>query len=144
MHQAMQMMLRQEDLCVLATSSPDGPHCSLMAYICDEDCTTLYMVTLKDTRKFINLQGNDTVSVLIDNRLAGKDRQTMQALTLRGRFRLLSEQAILADTRRRFLAKHQHLTAFASTDGACFFAVDIESLQLLTGATEACYETIGR
>jgi nitroimidazol reductase NimA-like FMN-containing flavoprotein (pyridoxamine 5'-phosphate oxidase superfamily) len=144
MHQAMQMMLRQEDLCVLATSSPDGPHCSLMAYICDEDCTTLFMVTLKDTRKFINLQGNDTVSVLIDNRLAGKDRQTMQALTLRGRFRLLSEQALLLETRRRFLAKHPHLTTFASSGDACFFAVDIESLQLLSGATDACYETIFR
>lgn len=144
MHQAMQMMLRQEDLCVLATSSPDGPHCSLMAYICDEDCTALYMVTLKDTRKFINLQGNDTVSVLIDNRLAGRDRQTMQAMTLRGRFRLLADQAILADTRRRFLARHPHLTAFASSVDACFFAVDIESLQLLTGATNACYETIAR
>jgi nitroimidazol reductase NimA-like FMN-containing flavoprotein (pyridoxamine 5'-phosphate oxidase superfamily) len=144
MHQTMQMMLRQEDLCVLATSSPDGPHCSLMAYICDEDCITLYMVTLKGTRKFVNLQGNDTVSVLIDNRLAGKDRQSMQALTLRGRFRLLSEQEILVETRRRFLAKHPHLTAFASSGDACFFAVDIESLQLLTGATDACYETIAR
>lgn len=144
MHQAMQMMLRQEDLCVLATSSPDGPHCSLMAYICDEDCAILYMVTLKDTRKFINLQGNDMVSVLIDNRRAGKDRQTMQALTLRGRFRLLTEQAFLVEIRRRFLAKHPHLTAFASSGDACFFAVDIESLQLLTGATDACYETIAR
>jgi nitroimidazol reductase NimA-like FMN-containing flavoprotein (pyridoxamine 5'-phosphate oxidase superfamily) len=144
MHQAMQKLLRQEDLCVLATSSPDGPHCSLMAYICDEDCVTLFMVTLKDTRKFINLQGNDTVSVLIDNRLTGKDRQSMQALTVRGRFRLLSEQAILAETRRRFLAGHPHLTAFASRDDACFFAVDIESLQLLTGATDACYETLGK
>lgn len=144
MHQAMQKLLRQQDLCVLATSSPDGPHCSLMAYICDDDCATLFMVTLKDTRKFINLQSNDTVSVLIDNRLAGKDRQTMQALTLRGRFRLLSEQALLAKTRRSFLARHPHLTAFASRDEACFFAVDIESLQLLTGATDACFETLGK
>jgi uncharacterized protein YhbP (UPF0306 family) len=113
-----------------------------MAYICDQDCTALYMVTLKDTRKFMNLQCNGTVSVLIDNRLAGKDRQTMQALTLRGRFRLLSDQAILVDTRRRFLAKHPHLTAFASSSDACFFAVDIETLQLLRGATDACYETL--
>ncbi len=140
----MQAVLRQEDLCVLATSSPEGPHCSLMAYICNQDCTTLYMVTLKETRKFSNLQGSEIVSVLIDNRLASQDRRIMQALTLRGRFQMLSDPATLADIRRRFLARHPHLTNLAASGDACFFAIAIESLQLLTGATEAIYQSLAQ
>lgn len=138
----MQAVLRQEDLGVLATTSQEGPHCSLMAYICNPDCTELYMVTLKETRKFSNLQGNALVSVLIDNRLASQDRRTMQALTVRGRFRMLFDPPALADIRNRFLARHPHLAGLATSEGACFFAIAIESLQLLTGATEASYQSL--
>ena len=138
----MQAVLRQEDLCVLATASPKGPHCSLMAYICNQDCTKLYMVTLKETRKFSNLQDNAIVSVLIDNRLASQDRRVMQALTLRGRFEMLSDPSALTDISRRFLARHPHLTSLAASGNACFFAIAIESLQLLTGATEATYQSL--
>lgn len=140
----MQALLRQEDLCVLATASAEGPHCSLMAYICNQDCTELYMLTLKATRKFVNLQGNGMVSVLIDNRLSSQERGTMQALTLRGRFRTLSDPPTLADVRRRFLAKHPHLTSLAASDDACFFAIAILTLQLLTGATEASYQSLAQ
>ena len=143
-NQDMQALLGQEDLCVLATASQEGPHCSLMAYICNQACTELYMVTLKETRKFENLQGNEMVSVLIDNRLASPDRDTMQALTLRGRFRPLSDPPTLADVRRRFLSRHPHLTTLATSDGACFFAIAIQSLQLLTGATEASYQILAQ
>jgi nitroimidazol reductase NimA-like FMN-containing flavoprotein (pyridoxamine 5'-phosphate oxidase superfamily) len=32
----MKELLSTHDMCVLATSGDQGPHCSLMAYVCDD------------------------------------------------------------------------------------------------------------
>ena len=144
MHPGIKTILQQQDLCVLATSSSEGPHCSLMAFICDESCTRLFMVTLRETRKFANLQKHDMVSILIDNRLILQNRREMQALTIQGRYCPLVNPSEITKVQSQFLKKHPHLTELASKKGACFFAIDIQKLQLLTGATDAHYEIPGR
>ena len=47
----MKKLVQKKDLCVLATVSGSRPHCSLRAYVADEDCRKIYMVTLGDTKK---------------------------------------------------------------------------------------------
>jgi len=49
MIEKMKALVREKDVCVMATVSGGKPHCSLMAYVTDDDCSEIYMVTHKHT-----------------------------------------------------------------------------------------------
>ena len=68
MLEKMKNFVKKKNICVLSTISGNKPYCSLMAYITDETCKEVYMVTHKNTTKFNNLQKNPWVSLLIDSR----------------------------------------------------------------------------
>ena len=58
MFEIVKNLILSKDVCVLATINKDRPHCSLMAYVAEEDCRRVYMATRSDTRKWSNLQDN--------------------------------------------------------------------------------------
>jgi hypothetical protein len=45
---AMKSLLKANSMCVLATSSDDKPHCSLMAYVTDDEGDTLFFLKSSD------------------------------------------------------------------------------------------------
>ena len=61
-------LAREKNICVLATDAGGRPYCSLMAYVIDENCREIFMVTHKKTQKYRNLINNPAVSLLIDSR----------------------------------------------------------------------------
>ncbi len=81
----MKALARAKNICVLATVAGRKPHCSLMAYVCDERCEEIYMVTHKNTHKYKNLMHNPSVSLLIDTR-ENAPRAWARALTVAGFF----------------------------------------------------------
>jgi general stress protein 26 len=48
----MKKLAKEKDICVLATVSGEKPHCSLMAYTTDDECSEIYMATHRATGKF--------------------------------------------------------------------------------------------
>ena len=52
---------------VLATQGQKYPYCSLVGYAASEDLKHIYFATIRDTRKFRNLQDSPQVSLLIDD-----------------------------------------------------------------------------
>lgn len=139
MLETMKDVMRSEDICVLATVSGSKPHCSLMAYITDDECRNIYMITHKHTTKYQNLAANPSVCLLIDTRLSdrGEKRRKAKALTVKGVFEKIEDPKKLITVRDNFLERHGHLTEFASQPDAEVFAVKIHSLQLLKGATDS-------
>lgn len=137
-------VLKNEDMCVLATASDGVPHCSLMAYITDEECRTIYMITHDDTRKYANMRSNPLVSLLIDTRRqkeAAAAREDICALTINGRFEKVEDKDY-SRLRRQFIERHVHLRDFAEDDRAVVFRIVFESFQLFRGALDAVYKTI--
>lgn len=143
--ETMKRLIREMDSCVLATVGPDNrPHCSLMSYVADDDCRTMYMLTGEATRKYRNLVANPQVSLLLDNRgvgLASSAEATM-ALTISGRCRPLCDGAEKAERTRLLLARHPHLAPVAAQHDAQLVAVSVEELQLLHGAVRAYHATM--
>ena len=139
----MKRMLKEKDICVLATVSGNQPHCSLMAYVAAADGREIYMVTLRDTKKYKNLTQNPAVSLLIDTREddVGPQRSRAKALTVNGMFQRVDREK-QAQMRARILGRHPHLQAIFAKGEAEIFAVRIESFQLLEGATESHFERI--
>ena len=139
----MKRMLKEKDICVLATVSGNQPHCSLMAYVADDDGREIYMVTLRDTKKFRNLIQNPVVSLLIDTREddAGPQRSGAKALTVNGAFQRMDARK-QGQIRPRLLGRHPHLMELFSKGEAEIFAVRVESFQLLQGATDSHFERV--
>src|SRR4030042_2141601 len=86
MLEKMKAIVKGNDLCVLATVSEGRPHCSLMSYISDEKGLEIFLISHKQTRKYLNLMENPTVSLLIDTRekQEGQTRTNIKSLTIGG------------------------------------------------------------
>jgi nitroimidazol reductase NimA-like FMN-containing flavoprotein (pyridoxamine 5'-phosphate oxidase superfamily) len=140
----MKRLVREKDVCVLATASGNRPHCSLMAYVCDENCGEIYMVTYRDSTKYRNLSDNPAVSLLVDTReehLAER-RPEAKALTVEGTYEEINDSEKRARVREKLLARHPHLMTFLDDPAAVVFAVKIASFLLLDGLTQAHFETV--
>jgi len=144
MLERMKDLIRSQDICVLATARGNRPHCSLMAYVTDEDCREIYMVTHRNTAKFRNATENPSLSLLIDTRIEDREgrRERARALTVSGLFERIGKPERLEAIRARLVARHAYLREFAAHSEAEVFAVKIQSLQLLDGITESYFERI--
>jgi len=140
----MKKIVKDKDVCVLATVMDNVPHCSLMSYVPDRDCREIYMITRKGTKKYRNLATNRTVSLLIDTREedCGADRAKIKALTVSGVFKTIGDKAKKKLVRQKLLKKHPQLKPFAEDPDTEVFAVKVKSFQLLDGVKDSYFEKV--
>lgn len=128
-------ILRNSDLCVLCTCRDDVPDASLMLYICDDPGTKMYMLTLKETRKYENIAANPRVSLLIDTRDLQPDGKTRtRALTVDGEAGIMGDNDAKAKIIARMAQKHDRLANFAANKDVCVIEVLIKSILFLENA----------
>jgi nitroimidazol reductase NimA-like FMN-containing flavoprotein (pyridoxamine 5'-phosphate oxidase superfamily) len=141
----MKDIIRKNDLCVLATFSDGDPHCSLMSYVSDEEVREIYMVSQRESRKYLNLTRNPVVSLLIDTREEdkGQERIRIKALTVKGEFHHLNDPGKKDCVRLMLLKRHPHLIDFINDPGTDIFSISLKSFQLLDGIKDVFFETIG-
>ena len=140
----MKALVREKDMCVLATVSNNRPHCSLMAYVANDACTEIYMVTFKDTKKYRNLRENAWVSLLIDTREEdrGSRRPQAKALTVTGVFEEIGDDNMRHQIREALMRRHAQLEGFADHPDAEVFSILIHSFLLLDGLTNSYFEIL--
>jgi len=144
MLETMKKLVRDKDICVLATASGGTPHCSLMAYAADEECREIYMVTYRSSQKYKNLMANPSVSLLVDTREehTGPLRPEAKAMTIAGTYLKIENPQKEAMIRERLLEKHPHLKPFLEGADGEILCIRIASFLLLDGLTEAHFEEI--
>lgn len=137
-------LILENDMCVLATSRDNKPHCSLMAYLPNQEADVIYMVTRKETHKYKNLQANQQVSLLIDTRAQGRHegRSAVQALTIAGTCMPVQEPAEKDSVCRQIVNRHPHLKELAEHPDAAVVSIKLDSFLLLDGALKAHHVTI--
>lgn len=135
-------LLQRQRSCVLATSSADRPHCSLMGYLADPEAGRLYLVTLADTRKYRNLQANPHCSLLIDDRGGGANRGGTRALTVEGDGATVTDRLRADRLARRMEAAHPHLAGLLGHPERVIVEIRIRRLILLDGPETAYVETL--
>ena len=144
MDEKMKAILRENNLCVLATCSVAGPHCSFMSYAPGPEETTIYMVTLKMTKKYRNILENPKVSVLVDTRIESFSRPAeIRALTVSGICSPVRETQERNRAIGHILATHPHLSWLVAHPDAEVLAVRAESFLLLDGPRDAHFEEVG-
>ena len=137
----MQQIACDNNICVLATAKNNKPHCSLMAYVTDDHCREIYMVTHRSSQKYRNLTVNRSVSLLIDTRGLGP-REKTQALTVSGRFAPIVDIPEKKIAMSRLIGSHPHLERLLTNPEAEILRVKIESFLLLDGPENAYYEVL--
>lgn len=142
MIEKIEALVRRKDICVLSTVSENvTPHCSLMAYVTDDACREIYMVTHSSTIKYKNLLNNPAVSLLIDSR-EYIPRQKAQALTVSGVFEPIEDAPKKNRVKAKLLKQHPHLKDFIEYPDTALICIKIQSYLLLDGLTEAYFVTI--
>jgi nitroimidazol reductase NimA-like FMN-containing flavoprotein (pyridoxamine 5'-phosphate oxidase superfamily) len=131
-------LIKEKNICVLATISGNRPYCSLMAYATNEDCTEIYMATRRSTKKARNLSENPAVSLMIDTREEAPSSQP-RALTIEGACAPIEDETRKQLVRTRLLSIHPHLKKIISHPDSEIYCVTISSFLLLKGLTEAHY-----
>jgi nitroimidazol reductase NimA-like FMN-containing flavoprotein (pyridoxamine 5'-phosphate oxidase superfamily) len=137
----MKALAKQRDMCVLATVAGQKPYCSLMAYISDDNCEEIYMVTHKNSTKYKNMLQNPAVSLLIDTR-EKFPRSEAKALTVEGVFCKIEKAEKRKQVAAKLLQTHPHLNNFMEHPEADVFCVKIRSFLLLDGLQQAHFESI--
>mgnify|MGYP002062629040 CR=1 FL=1 len=137
----MKDLAKQKDTCVLATVAGQKPYCSLMAYVTDEHCEEIYMVTHKNTNKYKNLMENQFVSLLIDSREISP-RSKAKALTVAGECTVIEDEKKRRKVRSKILAVHPNLSEFINHSEAEILCVRICSFLLLNGLQEAHFQPV--
>lgn len=137
-------LIEQKDSCVLATLSGEEPHCSLMSYVTNEDCREIYMISLRGTKKYRNMINNSSVSLLIDTREddVSRKREDINALTVRGTFQNIGDGDKKLRIYDKLFKRHPHLKGFADSDELEVFQVNVKSVQLLEGLSNAYFEEL--
>jgi nitroimidazol reductase NimA-like FMN-containing flavoprotein (pyridoxamine 5'-phosphate oxidase superfamily) len=141
----MKTMLEEYDACVLATVSEGKPHCSLMAYVTDDGCTEIFMVTPRNTTKYENLLKNPLVSLLVDtrDRHFPDNRSEAKALTVEGRCREIKDDGKREYVKQKLVEKHPQLKSMVDDEQAAFLGIQIQSFLLLNGVQDAHFEEVG-
>ena len=134
-------LVKRKNTCVLATVADRKPYCSLMAYVTDDHCEEIYMVTRKNTQKYKNLLQNPSVSLLIDNREISPHSQA-QALTVEGVFYKIETREKRARVFSKLLDAHPHLNDFMHHPEAEILCVKISSFLFLNGLQDAHFESL--
>ena len=144
MRERIKAFLKEKHMCVLATSLEGKPHCSLMAYVIDEEGEWIYMVTHRSTTKYTNLLSNEQVSFLVDNRCEGMlaDRSNLQALTVHGTFHAVEEEGAKKQILEQVRERHPHMRDFLDNPEAEIISVRVKSFLFLDGILDAHHITV--
>jgi nitroimidazol reductase NimA-like FMN-containing flavoprotein (pyridoxamine 5'-phosphate oxidase superfamily) len=134
-------MIRERDLCVLATSRGDMPHASLMAYATEPDVRYIYMATPANSRKWANLSANPNMALLIDEReqALGEGRAHARALTVGCVSAPVSDAEELTRIIDLLRKRHPHLDGFLAGQGMEVIRCRPLWCLLLTGAEHSLF-----
>ena len=129
---AVMNILLDNNLCVLCTCSNDIPDASLILYICDDSCTKMHMLTLKETSKYQIIVSNPNVSLLIDTRDNRHDQATQtKALTIHGHASIVDDYDTSQKLICQLIKKHDKLSNLASDESVRVIEVLIKNILFL-------------
>ena len=118
----MSALLLENNHGVLATSSQDVPHASLMAYTVQAQTQYILMATSASTRKWANLLANPKMALLVDDRAkqarsgASGEPPATRALTIGGTQRNVSDRAEQSEILEALRARHPHLSGLLARE----------------------------
>ncbi len=124
-------LLTTQKLGALATTGPNGPNASLVAFAADRESRFLLFATARTTRKYGALSGEKRAAMLTDNgQNLEEDFHRAMAVTVTGRVEELAGAPREAAV-ELYLAKHPYLEAFVLSDTCAMMRITAEICRLV-------------
>ena len=118
-------LLNGQFLGVLATRGTKYPYSTLVGFAASDDLKTLFFATIRDTRKYENIQRHPQVSMLIDSRSnRAQDFKDAHALTVLGTARD-EEGRDRRESESLYLRKHPYLSEFLQNPNCAFMRLEV-------------------
>lgn len=118
-------LFASQGLAVLSTHDHGQPYSSLVAFASSEDLKSLIFATTRATRKYVNIDEDSRVSMLIDNRSNRvADFHEAMAVTATGHAEEVmgpEKDGLL----KLYLAKHPHLEDFVMSPSCGLMRLDV-------------------
>ncbi|MDZ7760373.1 MAG: pyridoxamine 5'-phosphate oxidase family protein [Desulfovermiculus sp.] len=125
-------LLESHYLGVLATSGPQGPHASLVAFASSFDVRTLVLATPMSTRKYANMLSDPRVALLADSRSnQSSDFHAAVAVTAYGQAHVGSTEKDL-ELMHLYLDKNPHLVDFVHAPSCALVSITVDRYSLVT------------
>jgi uncharacterized pyridoxamine 5'-phosphate oxidase family protein len=103
----------------------DGlPYSNLVSFAISEDLRSLVFVTDRNTRKYRNIQENENISLLIDNR-TNQPSDVSQAIAIAVIGSAREETENRSSLQTVFLTRHPHLQQFVSNSNNAMILVTV-------------------
>jgi nitroimidazol reductase NimA-like FMN-containing flavoprotein (pyridoxamine 5'-phosphate oxidase superfamily) len=118
-------MLKSQQLGVLATYGLEYPYATIVGFVATDDLNHILFATLRDTRKYENIQADSHVSILIDSRSnRAEDFSNAQALTVLGTAAETREDE-KHDSASLYLQRYPNLREFISDPNCALMKIKV-------------------
>ena len=119
-------LLASQQVAVLGTHNQGQPYTTLVGFAASPNLKSLFFATPRTTRKFANIEADDRVALMFDDRThAEADFFEAVGVTACGRASEVSKSPRSADL-KRYLAKHPHLREFVMSPNCAFIRVRVQ------------------
>ncbi|WP_291329184.1 pyridoxamine 5'-phosphate oxidase family protein [Desulfovibrio sp. UCD-KL4C] len=128
-------LIRSNNILVLSTHDGPEPHSSLMTYASSADGSEIYMVSRKNSRKWMNIERNPNVSLLIDDRdlKLEKRNSEIKALTISGEHIHVTSHSERTEIIKLISDKNPNIASLFSGPECEIIRIKTNSFQLLDG-----------
>ena len=124
-------VLTTQYFAVLSTLDGTLPYLNLVSFAMADDMKILIFVTKRKTRKYRNIMGNNTISILIDNRNnQPSDISDAVAITILGT--VIDDPDHDNRLKNLFLSRHPHLRSFIEDPEIAIMVVTVGEYILAT------------
>ncbi len=101
------------------------------------------MLTMKGSKKHINILDNPHVSLLVDTRCkSAAEAEGIDALTLYGDAGIVEDEAEAKLLKDRLVAVNPGLAVIAKSEESCVIKVEVDSFLMLEGVADSRYGKI--
>jgi len=125
-----QEVVSSQHFAVIATETDDQPYVSLVTFVASEDVSHLYFPTKKGTQKFININKNNRVAVLLDNR-KNRPSDIANAVTVIALGTAKEARKEQNELKLLLLHKHPTLSEFLAHSSCRLIDVTVQTYQIV-------------
>lgn len=123
-------LLESQAFAVLATQGDGLTAASLITFVSSFDLKYIVFATPRNTEKFNQIDRNENISVLVDDRSLYQDSiNKISALTIIGRAKILSNEKEIFEWGNLLTKKHESLTTFVKASTSAVVLIEVVRYQ---------------
>jgi general stress protein 26 len=125
-----QQLLEHQRFAVIATETNQQPYTNLVAFASTSDLRVFVFATKRNTKKYLNINENNRIAILIDNR-ENTPTDLTNAITITALGTAREVQDRIEEYRDLILQKHPDLLGFLDDPSCALIEIQVTTYQII-------------